>query len=145
MYIYVQQHSKFTEDANWNKPKRQYSQNTVLSRKWYCQTLEALTIISIDMKISLFTLIWWCFGWCLIWRCFNLIWKFAKIWSWKIFSWHLWQNKPLWLELKTNGRVHDIFYFFRNSEHPENWSVSFKNLFRKCECISCYLPVSSNL
>ena len=23
--------------------------------------------------------------------------------------------------------------------------VSFKDLFKKCECISCYLPISSNL
>ena len=23
--------------------------------------------------------------------------------------------------------------------------VSFKNLFKKCECVSCYLPISSNL
>ena len=37
------------------------------------------------------------------------------------------------------------FIFFRNSQHPEKWSVSFKNLFRKYECISCYLPISSNL
>ena len=28
-----------------------------------------------------------------------------------------------------------LFYFFRNNQHPEMWSVSFKNFFRKCECI----------
>ena len=39
-----------------------------------------------------------------------------------------------------------IISFFRNSQHPEKWSVSVKNFFRKCECISsCYLPISSNL
>ena len=39
-----------------------------------------------------------------------------------------------------------LFHFFRNSQHPEKWSVSVKNFFRKCECISsCYLPISSNL
>ena len=38
------------------------------------------------------------------------------------------------------------FNFFRNSQHPEKSSVSVKNIFRKCECISsCYLPISSNL
>ena len=38
-----------------------------------------------------------------------------------------------------------LFRFYRNSQHPENWSVSFKNLFRKCEWISCYLPIPSDL
>ena len=38
-----------------------------------------------------------------------------------------------------------LFHFFRNSQHPET-GVSFKNFFRKCECIrSCYLSVSSIL
>ena len=38
-----------------------------------------------------------------------------------------------------------LFHFFRISQHPENWSVPFKNFVRKCQCISCYLPISSNL
>ena len=39
-----------------------------------------------------------------------------------------------------------LFYFFGNRQHPEKWSVSFKNFFRKCECIrSCYLLISSNI
>ena len=38
-----------------------------------------------------------------------------------------------------------LFHFFRISQHPEKWSVSFKNFVRKCQCISCYLPISSNL
>ena len=79
-----------------------------------------------------------------------LIWKFAKILWWQNFFLHLWQDKPLWVELKTNGGVIFItillhYHFFRKSQHPEKWSVSFKNFFRKCECISCYLPISSNL
>ena len=38
-----------------------------------------------------------------------------------------------------------LFHFFRNSQHPEKCSVSVKNFFKKCECISsCYLPISSN-
>ena len=33
-----------------------------------------------------------------------------------------------------------------HSELPEKWSVSGKNFFRKCECISSYyLPISSHL
>ena len=55
-------HSKFTEDANWNKRKWHYSQNKDLSRKWYCQTLKAFRIISSEMKISLLVLSWWCFS-----------------------------------------------------------------------------------
>ena len=39
-----------------------------------------------------------------------------------------------------------LFHFFRNSQHPEKRSVSFKNFFRKFEWIrSCYLPIFSNL
>ena len=70
----------------------------------------------------------------------------------KIFSCIFGGDKPLWRELKLyEGRVifitiMSLFHFFRNSQHPEKWSVSFKNFFRKCECIcSCYLPISSNL
>ena len=35
----------------------------------------------------------------------DLIWKFAKILHWQNFFLHLWQDKPLWVELKTNGGV----------------------------------------
>ena len=38
-----------------------------------------------------------------------------------------------------------LFHFFRKSKHPEKWSVSFKKLFKKSKCISCYLPIFSNL
>ena len=38
-----------------------------------------------------------------------------------------------------------LFNFLRNSQHPKKWSVSFNNFFRKRECISCYLSLSSNL
>ena len=39
-----------------------------------------------------------------------------------------------------------LFHFFRNSQHPEKWSVSFTIFFKKCEYIrGCYLPISSNL
>ena len=38
-----------------------------------------------------------------------------------------------------------LFHFFRNSQHPEKCGGSFKDLFGKCECISCYLPTSPNL
>ena len=38
-----------------------------------------------------------------------------------------------------------LFHFSRNRQHPET-GVSFKNFFRKCECIrSCYFPILSNL
>ena len=30
-----------------------------------------------------------------------------------------------------------LFHFFRNSQHAEKGSISFKNFFVKCECISC--------
>ena len=77
------------------------------------------------------------------WR--DLIWKFAKM-----FSSICGGDKPLWGELKIYGGVIfittlSLFYFFRNRKHQENWSLSFKNFFRKCECISCYLTISSNL
>ena len=67
------------------------------------------------------------------------------------FSLHLWQDKPLWVELKMGRNIYyyittlSLFHFFRNNQHSEKWSVSFRNFFRKCECISCYLPISSNL
>ena len=35
----------------------------------------------------------------------DLIWKLAKILWWQNFFLHLWQDKPLWVELKTNGGV----------------------------------------
>ena len=35
----------------------------------------------------------------------DLIWKFANILWWKNFFSHLWQDNPLWVELKTNGGV----------------------------------------
>ena len=31
--------------------------------------------------------------------------KFAKTLWWQNFFLHLWQDKPLWVELKTNGEV----------------------------------------
>ena len=35
-----------------------------------------------------------------------------------------------------------LFHFFRNSKVLEKRSLSFKNFFRKCECIRrCYLPI----
>ena len=81
----------------------------------------------------------------------DLIWKFAKILWVQHFFLNLWGEKPLWGELIFYGGVIfispiSLFYFFRNSQHPEKWSVSVKNFFRKCECISsCYLPISSIL
>ena len=59
-------------------------------------------------------------------------------------------DKPLWGELNDMGGVIFIttfpFHFFRNSQHPEKWSVSLKNFFRKCEYTrSCYLLISSSL
>ena len=35
-----------------------------------------------------------------------------------------------------NNITISLFHFFRNSQNPEKWSVSVKNFFRKCECIS---------
>ena len=65
---------------------------------------------------------------------------------------NLWEDKPLWGELKLyeGGVIFittlSLFHFFRNSQHSEKWNRSFKNFFRKCECIrTCYLPISSNL
>ena len=80
----------------------------------------------------------------------DLIWKFGKnLWEQHFFL-HFWQDKPLWWELKIYGGVTfittlSLIQFFRNSQHPEKWNVSFKNFFRKCECISCDLLISSNL
>ena len=39
---------------------------------------------------------------------YNGVTKFAKILWWQHFSVHLWQDKPLWVELKTYGR--EIFF-----------------------------------
>ena len=51
----------------------------------------------------------------------DLIWKFAKILWWKNFYLDLWQDKPLWVGLKTNGRVMFItillhFHYFISLE-----------------------------
>ena len=81
----------------------------------------------------------------------DLIWKFGKILWGQNFFLNLWGDKCQWGELKLYGgsifiTTISLFHFFRNSQHPEKWSVSVKNFFRKCECISsCYLPISSNL
>ena len=83
----------------------------------------------------------------------DVIWKFAKILWWQNVFLYFWQNKPLWVELKINRVVIFItillhFYYFislETAQHPERWSVSFKNFFKKCECIRCYLAISSNL
>ena len=109
-----------------------------------CYSLLNMKIIWCTWFLLPLTLQWW------RGRGADLIWKFAKILWWQNFFLHLWQDKPLWVELKTNGGVIFItillhYHFFRKSQHPEKWSVSFKNFFRKCECISCYLPISSNL
>ena len=78
----------------------------------------------------------------------DVIWKFAKILWWQNVFLYFWQNKPLWVELKINRVVLFItillhFYYFislETAQHP-----SFKNFFKKCECIRCYLAISSNL
>ena len=80
--------------------------------------------------------------------------RFSKILWWQFFFLYLWQDQPLWGELKTNGEVTfitillhstlSLFYFVRNSQHPRKWSVSLKSFFRKCKCICCYLRISSN-
>ena len=67
----------------------------------------------------------------------------------KIFI-HLCWDISLYGELKLYGGATfittlSLFHFFRNSHHPEKWSVSLKNFFRKCEYIrSCYLLIFSN-
>ena len=53
----------------------------------------------------------------------DLIWKFAKILWWQNCFLHLWQDKPLWVELKTNGGVIFInillhFHYFISLETP---------------------------
>ena len=45
------EHSKFTEDANWNKRKWRYNLDKDLSGKWYCQILKAFRIISSEIQI----------------------------------------------------------------------------------------------
>ena len=77
--------------------------------------------------------------------------KFVKISRWKNVFLHLWQDKPLWAELnKWESNIYynitalSLFHSLRKSQYPEKWSVSFKNFFRKCDCISFYLPISSN-
>ena len=60
----------------------------------------------------------------------DLIWSFAKILS----------NSYYYIT------TFSLFHFCRNSQYSQKkWSVSFKNFFSECECISCYLPISSNL
>ena len=57
------------------------------------------------------------------------IWKFAKILWGVIFITTI-----------------SLFHFFRNSQHTEKWSISVKNFFRGCECISsCCLLIPSYL
>ena len=82
----------------------------------------------------------------------DVIWKFAKILWWQIFFWHLCQNKSLWVELKTKGGVifatillHFYYFISLETANTQKSEVSFKNFFRKCQCISCYLPMSSHL
>ena len=38
----------------------------------------------------------------------DFLWKFAKILWWQNFFLQLWQDKPQWMELKTNGGVISI-------------------------------------
>ena len=59
------------------------------------------------------------------------------------FFLNLWGDKLLWGELELNGVSNlSLFHFFRNSQHPENWTSSFKKFFTKCEWIrTCYLPI----
>ena len=62
----------------------------------------------------------------------DLIWKSAKFLRGQHFFLHLWGNKLLWGELKVYGGVifvtkPSLFHFVRNSQHPEKWSVFFKN------------------
>ena len=138
-----------------------------MSQKWYCQTLKAFRIASSEMKIPL--LIHYIYIYIYIYISIvlknntigtvdmggrgDLMWKCANMFWWKNIFWLLWPDKPLWVELKTN-RGGNIYYYitilslfrsFRDSQHPGKWSVSFKNVFRKCECVNCYLPISSNL
>ena len=82
----------------------------------------------------------------------NLIWKFDKTFWWQNFFLHLWQDKPLggienkwWTKIYYYITTLSFTHFFRNSQQPEKWSVSFKNFFRKFECISRYLLISSTL
>ena len=83
----------------------------------------------------------------------DLIWKFAKILWWQNFflTFVAGQTSMGGVKSKWGSNTYYyittllLFHFFRNSQHPENWSVSFGNFFRKCECISCYFLISSNL
>ena len=83
----------------------------------------------------------------------DVIWKFAEILWWQNFFLHLWQDKPLWVELKTNGRVIFItillqFHYFISLE-TVNTQKSEVFLLRislgNGNAFSCYLPISSNL
>ena len=81
----------------------------------------------------------------------DLIWKFANILWWQILFLHLWQDKPLWVELKTNGGVifitillHLNYIIFLETANTQKSGVFFKNFIGKFECISCYLSIFSN-
>ena len=57
----------------------------------------------------------------------NLIWKFARILWWQTFLLDLWQEKPLFLGLKTNGGVifvtillHFHFIFLETANTPKS-------------------------
>ena len=73
-----------------------------------------------------------------------------KIWG-QIFSYIFGGINLDGEELKLYARVIFIttlswYHFFRNSQHPDKWGVSFKNFFRKSVYIrSCYLLIASNL
>ena len=58
----------------------------------------------------------------------DAIWKFANILPWQNFFLHLLQDKPLWVELKTNGGVIFItillhFYYFISLETAKTQKI----------------------
>ena len=83
--------------------------------------------------------------------CSDLIWKCAKLLWIQFFSYICGGINLYWGSQNYMGGVIfistlSLFHFLKNSQHPEKWSISFKNFFRNCEYIrSCYLMISSNL
>ena len=79
-----------------------------------------------------------------------LIWKFAKILWWQNFFLHLWQDKPLWVELKTNGGVIFItillhFHYFisletANTQKSEVFLLRISSGNVNASVVTCWYP-----
>ena len=80
----------------------------------------------------------------------DLISKFAKILWWQNFFLHLWQDKPLWVELKTNGGVIFItillhFHYFisletANTQKSEVFLLRISSGNVNASVVTCWYP-----